>query len=110
MTIQEVIEYLENDTSFDDYAFRGDDFIPERDFNNSYYHGDDEAEYELPGVSAIFIPAFEESYITKSIEKARHYGKNVFLLRGQMTNADDVNHDPDELIMMNNEIIAIVVD
>jgi len=108
MTVAEVVEYLTNVDTFDDFSFRGDDFIPVKRFRKSRYHGDERPKYQLPGVSAIFIPALEEQYIMDAIKRARLYGKNVFLLRGQLQNADDVYNDPGEILMVRHEIVCIV--
>lgn len=108
MTVSEVIEYLKNDDSFDDFAFRGDDFVPSSNFKNSRYHGDDEPEYELNGVSAIAIPAMQSRYITDAIKSAVKYGRNIYLLRGRAINADEVNHDPQEVLIQNHTIVCMV--
>lgn len=108
MSVSEVIEYLQNNESTNDFAFRGDNFTPARKFRNSRYHGDDEPEYELPGVSAIAIPAMYPEYIKDAINRARRYGRNVYLLRGTATNADEANHDPQELLMTSHRIVCMV--
>lgn len=108
LTVEEAIEIICNDESFDDFSVRGDDFVPDDKFNNSHYHGDDEPEYELPGVSAIFIPARDKQYIVDAIRKARHYGKNVFLLAGETGN--NSMGDPDEILMTTHRIVGIISD
>jgi len=109
MTVQEVIEYLNNDESNDDFAFRGDDFIPEKGgYKNSSYHGDDADEFELDGVSAIYINTYRDADIIKAIGRARMYGDNVVLLRGYEINAHEWAHDPDECLIQNNEVVCVI--
>jgi hypothetical protein len=110
MTLQEVIEYLNNDESNDDFAFRGDDFIPADGdaYRNSWYHGDDADEFELAGVSAIHISTYCENDIIRSICKARAYGNNVVLLRGYTTNAHEWAHDPGECLVQNNVVVCVI--
>lgn len=108
MTLEEVIDYIESDNTWDDFSFRGDDYIPARNFRKSSYHGDDEPEYQLHGVSAVNVAANHKEYIVKAICTARKYGENVFLLRGEAQNADEVNHDPDEVVMVSHKIVGIV--
>jgi hypothetical protein len=108
MTVEEVVDHLINDDSFDDFAFRGDDFVPVKRFRKSKYHGDDRSEYQLNGVSAIHIPALNDEYIKDAIRQARKYGKNIFLLRGESQNADDTYNDPGEICMVSHEIVCIV--
>ena len=113
MTIQEAIEYIKNEDTNDDFAFRGDNFIPSGAFNNSFYHPsdiDDGEEYELDGVSAIKVVACEEQYIVKAAKMAKKYGKNLFLLQGCADNADEENHDPGECLMTEHKIVCLVVD
>lgn len=112
MTIKKAIDYIENEDTNDDFSFRGDDFIPSDTFNNSFYHPsdiDDGEEYELGGVSAIKVMACEEQYIIKAAEKAKKYGKNLFLLQGCADNADEENHDPGECLMVEHKIVCIVI-
>lgn len=108
MTIKETIEYIKNDESNDDFAFRGDDFVPECKFNNSRYHGDDESEFELGGVSAIKITAYGEKYIQEAARLAKRYGKNIFLLKGQAINAHAWANDPGECLMQAHQIVAVI--
>lgn len=108
MTAQQVIEYIENSETFDDFAFRGDDFIPAKSFRKSRYHGDDGPEYELKGVSSIKVADCQEQYIIEAMEQARKYGDNLFLLQGRAINADDENHDHGECLMTSHKIICIV--
>lgn len=109
MTIQEAIEYIENEDTNDDFAFRGDDFIPESTFRSSWYHGDEEEEFELGGVSAIKVMACSEQYIRKAAEAAKSYGKNLFLLQGYAINAHEWTNDPGECLMAEHKIVCIVV-
>lgn len=109
MTISEAIEYIENDETNNDFAFRGDDFIPESTFNYSWYHGDDEEEFELDGVSAIKVMGYSETHILKSANMAQQYGKNIFLLSGCAINAHEWASDPGECLMTEHEIVGIVV-
>ena len=107
MTTQEAIEYIQNDETFDDFSFRGDDFIPEDKFNDSQYHGDDEyATSELSGVSAIFIPEKSESYIVEAIKLAAKYGKNIFLLAGE--NRSNMEGDYHEVLVQCHRIVGII--
>lgn len=108
MTIDQIVEYLDNEETNDDFAFRGDDEEVVGSFNNSCYHGDDEPEYELGGVSAIVLPRFNKDNVIESICKARAYGKNVYLLRGLQINADEATHDPDEVLIQENKIVCVV--
>ena len=109
MTIQEVIEYLNNDETNDDFAFRGDDFVPaDGGYKNSWYHGDDEEEFELDGVSAININSYRDNDIIKAVGRARMYGENVVLLRGYQINAHEWANDPGECLIQNNEVICII--
>lgn len=109
MTVQEVIEYLNSDEN-GDFAFRGDDFIPAdgEKYNNSFYHGDDEDEFELGGVSAIAISSYYDNDIIDAICNARKYGNNVVLLRGEQINAHEWANDPGECLIQNNEVVCIV--
>jgi len=109
MTVKEVISHILDDDSSDDFAFRGDNFEPVRKFRKSKYHGDNMPEYQLPGVSAVNIAAYRAEYIVKAIEEAKRYGKNVYLLKGETRNADDITGDPHEVIMMSHEIVCIVI-
>lgn len=110
MTIQEVIEYLNNDETNDDFAFRGDDFVPAdgEGYKNSRYHGDDAEEFELDGVSAIYIPSYHDADIIRSICMAKAYGNNVVLLRGYTTNGHEWAHDSHECLVQNNEIVCVI--
>ena len=110
MTVQEVIEYLNNDESGDDFAFRGDDFVPGvgGKYNNSCYHGDDADEFELDGVSAINITSYRERDVIKAIGRARMYGENVVLLRGYQTNSHEWANDPDECLIQNNQVVCVI--
>ena len=111
MTIQEVIEYIENKDTNDDFAFRGDDYIPARKFRNSFYHPsdiDDGETYNLGGVSSIKVMASSEKYIIEAANLARPYGSNLFLLQGTAINAVEENHDKDECLMIEHKIICIV--
>lgn len=108
MTIQEAIEYIQNEETNDDFAFRSDDFTPESTFNNSWYHGDDEPEFELDGVSAIKVMAYGESYIRKAAEMAKRYGSNLFLLQGYAINAHEWANDPGECLMTEHKIVGII--
>lgn len=110
MTADEAVEYILNDDSFDDFTFRGDDFIPSKKFRKSKYHGDEEGEFQLPGVSSINIPAYDKEYILEAINKARRYGDNIFLLRGKKRNAHEWASDPDEVLMEDHSIVAIIDD
>lgn len=108
LTTQEAIDLIKNDESFDDFAFRGDDFVPAKKFRNSRYHGDDEPEYKLNGVSAITVYAPGADYIKQAIAKARKYGNNVFLLAGKT--ASNYSGDKDEILMTEYRIIGIIND
>ena len=110
MTVQEGIEYLNDDETNDDFAFRGDDFIPAEGegYKNSWYHGDDAEEFELDGVSAIHISTYSDSDIIKSICMARAYGNNVVLLRGITTNAHEWANDPGECLVQNNVVVCVI--
>ena len=110
MTVQEVIEYLNNDETNDDFAFRGDDFIPAEGecYKNSWYHGDDADEFELDGVSAININSYRDADVIKAIGRARMYGDNVVILRGYQINAHEWAHDPGECLIQNNEVICVI--
>jgi hypothetical protein len=110
MTIDQVIEYLNNDESDFDFAFRGDDFIPAKKFRASRYHGDDRASFKLRGVSAICIPTYSEDHIWRAMLTAGKYGDNVFLLRGRQENADAEYNDPNEVIIRDHEIVCRIVD
>lgn len=112
MTIKQVVEYIKNDDTFDDFGFRGDNCNPvEIDgnkFYNSRYHGDDVEEFELDGVSCIFIAAKQDEYIESAIYAAKKYGKNVYLLRGNQVNADEEFNDPNECLIQNNVIVCTI--
>jgi hypothetical protein len=110
MTLQEVIEYLNNDESNDDFAFRGDDYIPADGdaYRNSWYHGDDADEFELDGVSAIHISTYRDADISKSICLAKAYGNSVVLLRGRTTNAHEWANDFGECLVKNNEVVCVI--
>lgn len=110
MTVQEVIEYLNNDETNYDFAFRGDDFVPAEGeaYNNSSYHGDDEDEFELDGVSAININSYCVADVIKAIGRARMYGNNVVLLRGYQINAHEWANDPDECLIQNNAVVCVI--
>ena len=108
MTIQEAIEYIKNENTNDDFAFRGDDFIPVRKFRNSRYHGDDEQEFNLGGVSAIKVNAYGEQYIREAANTAKRYGKNLFLLQGYAINAHEWANDPGECLMTEHKIVGII--
>jgi hypothetical protein len=108
MTVQEVIDYIEDTDTFDDFAFRGDNYIPAKNFRDSWYHGDDMPEYQLHGVSAIKVMAPHKSYILDAMKLAKKYGNTLFLLRGQAINADEVTNDPGECLMTSHKIVCIV--
>ena len=113
MTIQEAIEYIENEDTNDDFAFRGDDYIPARKFRNSFYHPsdiDDGETYNLGGVSSIKVMVNSEKYIVEAANLARQYGKNLFLLQGSAINADEENHDKDECLMTEHKIVCVIVE
>lgn len=109
MTVQEVIEYLNNDETNDDFAFRGDDFVPANGgYRNSWYHGDDADEFELDGVSAVNISTYHDKDIIDAICKAKKYGNNVVLLRGYQINAHEWANDPSECLIQNNEVVCVI--
>jgi hypothetical protein len=108
LSIDQAKQIIDNDETNLDFSFRGDDFIPKDKFQNSSYHGDDAPEYELPGTSSIYIPSTDESDFQKAFDRASTYGDNVFLLRGRNINADESFHDSDEVLVQDNEIVAIV--
>lgn len=106
ITMEEAIEIIQNDETFADFAFRGDNHTPAKHFRSSRYHGDDDnMPRQLPGVSAIWIPSHDEGHIRKSALLASAYGNNVFLLRGEQENTDG---DYMEVVMLSHEIVAIV--
>lgn len=111
VTQQQAIDMiLSDDDPYYTMGFRGDDFIPVRKFRKSSYHGDEESEFQLSGVSAIVIQPVNEEGIIKAITKARKYGKNVFLLKGEWENAHEVFNDPGEILFTEHKILAIVED
>jgi hypothetical protein len=107
LTVSEAITIIDSADSFDDFAIRGDDYVPEVSFANSHYHGDEESEFELDGISCFKLD-FSDQIINK-IARAKKYGKYVFLLRGRCHNAHEVYCDPDESLINNNEILGVIV-
>lgn len=113
MTIEAVVDYLSCDGSNDDFAIRGDNFIPaDGKYSNSRYHGDSEDDYglDLGGVSAIAIPRYTERHISAAVARAKKYGKFAVLLRGQQMNAHPVYNDPGECLIDNNQVVCIIGD
>lgn len=111
MTLSEAVEYIKsNDDPFVEFGFRTDDFIPGEKFNNSWYHGVEMPEYELPGVSVIKVMAKGEPYINKAYNLVREvYGdKYTFLLEGECENADELTGDYGEALMVEHKIVAII--
>jgi hypothetical protein len=111
MTVEEVIDYILNAETSDDFSFRGDSYIPARKFRNSHYHPsdvDDGEEFDLGGVSAIKVMDYSEQYIRDAAKHARRYGSNLFLLQGEATNAHEWANDPGEVLMASHKIICIV--
>jgi hypothetical protein len=92
MTIQEAIEYIKNENTNDDFAFRGDD----------------EPEFNLGGVSAIKVNAYGEQYVREAANTAKRYGKNLFLLQGYAINAHEWANDPGECLMTEHKIVGII--
>lgn len=111
LTINQVRELIDNDNSFDDFAVRGDNFVISSgdSFNNSWYHGDDEPEFELDGVSCISISANDEKYIKDAAKKAAQYGKYIYLVRGEMTNGHEVYNDLSECLMLDNVVVCEII-
>jgi len=109
LTVSDVIDIITADESpFINFAIRGDDFIPVKKFRASRYHGDDSRSFRLPGVSAINIAGTEEKYIVSAIKTAMQYGDNIFLLMGDITNANGAFHDADEVIVKNHSVVGIL--
>lgn len=108
MTIEEAIEYIQDDETNDDFSFRGDNCVPKNTFNNSWYHGDDDSEFNLGGVSAIAVTSYAAKDIYDAAIAAKRYGKNLFLLRGSAMNAHEWANDPGECLMSEHKIVGIV--
>ena len=111
MTLDEVIEYIKNnDDPFIEFGLRTDAFTPNEKFNNSWYHGDECAEYELPGVSVIKIMARDENCVNRAYKLSEPYrqDKFIFLLEGECANADELTGDYGEALMIEHKIVAII--
>jgi len=105
-SIKEALSLIIN--SDKNFAIRGDDYIPQEKFEDSRYHGDDAEEFTHNGVSAIFLPGATEKYLMSSVMDASKYGKNIFILSGDIINADPEYHDPNEVLVQNNKIEGII--
>lgn len=109
--LSEVVEIIKSawGDTYDDFAFRGDDYIPAHRFRRSWYHGDDEKPFRLAGTSAIMINSPREEDILRAANQASQYGQHLFLLRGTAAPAHEWACDPGEVLMAEHKIVAMVV-
>lgn len=104
MTLIEAIEYIETHED-ENFAFRGDDYVPVKKFRPSRYHGDDPVEKKsIGGVCAIGVSsAAEREEIAARACLAREYGVYVYLLKYERS---DYGDDRFEYVLSDHQIIG----
>ena len=107
MTLLEAVEYIENHED-ENFAFRGDDYIPVKKFRPSRYHGDDPVKNKsIGGVCAIGVSSSgnDRKQIIARACLARYYGENVFLLKYERSGCGEDNF---EYILSDHQIIGLI--
>lgn len=116
MTMKQAIQYIRDNAQSLDYskdecfAVRGDDYIPEAEFNNSRHHTDGVADYELDGVSACYVAEndpFGDYTRIQSLPDTSCYGKHQFLLVGERLEWGEDDW-AQEVVLGNHRTIAII--
>lgn len=98
------------DTAGDGYlAIRGDDAVIKTKFRNSWNRPDGEKTTRLPGLSVLGLGDSGIDYddVVKQVTQARKYGKNIYLVEGEVPyKIQHLANDPGEALMTNNKIVT----
>lgn len=112
-SVDDVLTIIQNSDYCDfrfHFVFRGDNYIPKSKFRRSRVHADDCEGKLLKGVSAIFVEYGENirEDVIEAIARAKRYGEHVYLLEGEITNADEEYNDYNEVCVLNHKIVCMV--
>jgi len=116
MTEAEAIEYIRTNAGSLNYensecfAVRGDNFIPAKKFRNSWNRPDGIKTTRMNGVCACFVAKndmFGEYENIDTLPDTKCYGKNRFLLKGELIESGNDEWDG-EVVLGKHSIIAII--
>lgn len=116
---QEIINDTVDNLNYENnevYAIRGDDYVPKKQFRNSFNRPDGVKGKRIDGISAIQVAenaaggdnTIYLEDVADAINKARGYGKNVFLIKGERTPTIGNDEWNREVILKNTKIIGII--